>query len=117
VVKVGGEGHVDSIDLQGTDGRRTVPMAALFVYIGQTPRTDWLGEAIQRDEHGFVLTGTACTPGAAWNLGRAPLPLETNLPGVFAAGDVRAGSTKRVASAAGEGAMSVSMVHAHLASL
>jgi thioredoxin reductase (NADPH) len=72
---------------------------------------------VQRDEQGFVLTGNECTPGATWTLGRLPLPLETNLPGVFAAGDVRAGSVKRVASAAGEGAMAVKMVHEHLASL
>jgi thioredoxin reductase (NADPH) len=92
-------------------------MAAVFVYIGQAPRTDWLGGAVQRDDHGFVLTGSECTPGVAWSVGRQPLPLETSLPGVFAAGDVRSGSIKRVASAAGEGAMAVRMIHEHLASL
>ena len=117
VMAVRGDPHVESIEVEGPDGRRSIPVAALFVYIGQAPRTDWLGDAVQRDEHGFVLTGNECTPGAAWSLGRPPLPLETNLPGVFAAGDVRAGSTKRVASAAGEGAMAVRMVHEHLASL
>ena len=114
---VNGDLHVESIEMDGPEGRQTIPVAALFVYIGQAPRTDWLGDVIQRDEHGFVLTGSECTPGANWNLARVPLPLETNLAGVFAAGDVRAGSTKRVASAAGEGAMSVRMVHEHLASL
>ena len=117
VVGVGGDLHVDSMEVEGPAGRLTQPVAALFVYIGQAPRTDWLGDAVQRDEHGFVLTGSECTPGSTWTAARAPLPLETNLPGVFAAGDVRAGSTKRVASAAGEGAMSVRMVHEHLASL
>ena len=117
VKAVAGDQHVEAIDVDGPDGGRTMPVAALFVYIGQAPRTDWLGDAVQRDEQGFVLTGSECTPGALWTVGRAPLALETNLPGVFAAGDVRAGSTKRVASAAGEGAMAVRMVHEHLASL
>jgi thioredoxin reductase (NADPH) len=114
---VAGEHHVEAIEVDGPEGRQTMPMAALFVYIGQAPRTDWLGDMVQRDEQGFVLTGSECTPGALWTVGRPPLALETNLPGVFAAGDVRAGSTKRVASAAGEGAMAVRMVHEHLASL
>ncbi len=117
VLAVRGDPHVESIEVEGPAGRRSIPMAAAFVYIGQAPRTDWLGDAVQRDDHGFVLTGNECTPGATWSLGRLPLPLETSLPGVFAAGDVRAGSTKRVASAAGEGAMAVRMIHEHLASL
>ncbi len=117
VIAVGGDQHVESMELDGPEGRRSVPVAALFVYIGQAPRTDWLGDAVQRDAQGFVLTGNDCTRSATWTLGRLPLPLETNLPGVFAAGDVRAGSTKRVASAAGEGAMAVRMIHEHLASL
>lgn len=117
VVAVGGDHHLESVELAGPDGSRTVPLAAAFVYIGQAPRTDWLGDAVQRDEHGFVLTGNDCTPGTTWILARPPLALETSLPGVFAAGDVRAGSTKRVASAAGEGAMAVRMIHEHLASL
>ena len=117
VVAVQGGQHVESIDVEGPSGLSSMPMAAAFVYIGQAPRTDWLGDQVQRDDHGFVLTGNECTPGVAWSLGRQPLPLETSLPGVFAAGDVRAGSTKRVASAAGEGAMAVRMIHEHLASL
>jgi thioredoxin reductase (NADPH) len=117
VLAVNGEQHVETIEIEGPTGRSSIPMAAAFVYIGQAPRTDWLGDAVQRDEHGFVLTGSECTPGAAWSLGRQPMSLETSLPGVFAAGDVRAGSVKRVASAAGEGAMAVRMIHEHLASL
>jgi thioredoxin reductase (NADPH) len=117
VVAVHGETHLEAIEIEGTAGRQRIPMAAVFVYIGQVPRTDWLGDAVQRDDHGFVLTGTDCTPSSGWSLSRLPLPLETNLPGVFAAGDVRAGSIKRVASAAGEGAMAVRMIHEHLASL
>jgi thioredoxin reductase (NADPH) len=117
VLAVHGDPHVEGIEVEGPGGRRSMPMAAAFVYIGQAPRTDWLGDAVQRDDHGFVLTGNECTPGASWSLGRLPLSLETSLPGVFAAGDVRAGSIKRVASAAGEGAMAVRMIHEHLASL
>jgi thioredoxin reductase (NADPH) len=117
VLAVRGERHVESIEVEGPTGPRSIPMAAVFVYIGQAPRTDWLGGAVQRDDHGFVLTGSECTPGVAWSVGRQPLPLETSLPGVFAAGDVRSGSIKRVASAAGEGAMAVRMIHEHLASL
>jgi thioredoxin reductase (NADPH) len=117
VLAVRGDPHVETIEIDGPAGQRSIPVAAAFVYIGQAPRTDWLGGEVQRDDHGFVLTGNECTPAAAWSLGRLPLPLETSLPGVFAAGDVRAGSTKRVASAAGEGAMAVRMIHEHLASL
>jgi thioredoxin reductase (NADPH) len=117
VLAVHGDQRVEAVDLEGPEGTRTLPLAALFVYIGQAPRTDWLGDAVQRDPQGFVLTGTECSPGVAWTVGRPPLPLETSLPGVFAAGDVRAGSIKRVASAAGEGAMAVRWIHEHLASL
>ena len=117
VLAVHGDQRVEAVDLEGPEGKKTLPLAALFVYIGQAPRTDWLGDAVQRDAQGFVLTGTECSPGVAWTVGRPPLPLETSLPGVFAAGDVRAGSIKRVASAAGEGAMAVRWIHEHLASL
>ncbi|HSL26383.1 MAG TPA: hypothetical protein VLA54_08895, partial [Acidimicrobiia bacterium] len=73
--------------------------------------------AVQRDPQGFILTGTECTPGADWSEPRPPMPLETSVPGVFAAGDVRAGSIKRIASAAGEGAMAIRLVHQHLETL
>ena len=86
----------------------------LFVFIGAQPRTDWLGATVARDDHGFILTGTAL--GDRWPLrDRSPYPLETCIPGVFAAGDVRLDSMKRVASAVGEGAMAVSFVHGYLA--
>ena len=84
--------------------------AALFVMIGATPHTDWLPDSIARDRHGFVLTGSD-VPG---HTSPPPLPLETSLPGVFAAGDVRAGSVKRVASAVGEGSVAIPQVHQHL---
>jgi thioredoxin reductase (NADPH) len=117
VAKVNGTNKLEELELEGPEGRKTLQVSAGFVYIGQAPRTDWLGDVVQRDPQGFILTGTDCGPSPEWNVARARLPLETNVPGVFAAGDVRAGSTKRVASAAGEGAMAVSMIHGHLASL
>jgi thioredoxin reductase (NADPH) len=89
------------------------------VYIGAQPRTDWLGDAVVRDPHGFIVTGgdlTSLHP-TAWPLSRAPFALESSLPGVFAAGDVRLDSMKRVASAVGEGAMTVYLVHRYLASM
>ncbi|MFJ4989217.1 FAD-dependent oxidoreductase [Streptomyces sp. NPDC088732] len=98
---------------------RRIPARALFVLIGVRPRTAWLRGAVGLDEHGFVLTGPAAEAAAdpeLWApLGRGPLPLETTLPGVFAAGDVRSGSVKRVAAAAGEGAMAIRLVHEHRA--
>ncbi len=89
--------------------------AALFVMIGATPHTDWLPDSIARDRHGYILAGCDLhgndTPGGTR---RPPLPLETSLPGVFTAGDVRAGSVKRVASAVGAGSVSTLQVHQHL---
>jgi thioredoxin reductase (NADPH) len=120
---VGGSGtdFLESFTLRRLDtGAESVETGVLFVLIGSEPRTDWLGGALARDRWGFLLTGTALaaedvTP--AWPLARPPALLETSTPGVFAAGDVRAGSVKRVASAVGEGALVVTLVHAHLASL
>ena len=93
---------------------------SLFLFIGADANTGWLRGCVELDRKGFVLTGTALPAGTAeserWrSAGRAPFPLETSLPGVFAAGDVRSGSAKRVAAAVGEGSMAVSFVHAHIA--
>jgi thioredoxin reductase (NADPH) len=91
----------------------------LFVFIGAAPNTDWLSGLVARDKHGFILTGPDLGPThlADWPLTRAPYLLETNVPGIFAAGDVRSESIKRVASAVGEGSVAVHFVHRHLASL
>jgi thioredoxin reductase (NADPH) len=111
-------GHLQSLVLQDTasGAQSSVPADALFVLIGSEPRTQWLSESIARDQWGFILTGLDLPghTGHPWQPGRPPLPLETSLPGVFAAGDVRRGSVKRVASAVGEGAATVPLVHRYL---
>ncbi len=113
-----GEEHLEALTLEpskGDDEPERVGASALFVFIGAAPRTDWLGETIARDEHGFLLTGNAFAGIASWPLERPPFLLETCRPGVFAAGDVRSGSVKRVASGVGEGSVAISFVHQHLA--
>jgi len=117
VTALGGDGSLQHIALtdHSTGETWTEPCHGLFCFIGATPATDVL-EGVALDEHGFVLTDAALTPavlGETWTvLGRSPLPFETSIPGVFAAGDVRAGSMKRVAAAVGEGASAVHSVHA-----
>ena len=99
-----------------TGTRRTVPADGLFVLIGSQPRTEWLGDNVAHDRWGFILTGPDLLDdsGASGQAGRPPLPHETSLPGVFAAGDVRRGSVKRVASAVGEGAVTIPAIHRYL---
>ncbi|MCW2678438.1 MAG: Two-component response regulator receiver modulated FAD-dependent pyridine nucleotide-disulfide [Modestobacter sp.] len=116
----GGE-HVERLVLAdaNTGGTEIVPASRLFVFIGAKPLTDWLGEAFRCDPRGFLQTGPALLdaegrPPADWPLTRAPYHLECSVPGVFVAGDVRAESVKRVASAVGEGAMAVTLVHRYL---
>ena len=111
-----GTGHLESLVLTDTvsGARRSVPADALFVLIGAQPRTQWLAGTLARDRQGFIRTGPDLPAGTRWPPGRPPLPLETSLPGVFAAGDVRQGSVKRVASAVGEGAATIPLVHRHL---
>jgi thioredoxin reductase (NADPH) len=110
VVDGGGEGHLDHLVLSDEAGNLdTVPADALFAMIGARPHTDWLPPSVRRDDQGFVMTGPAIEDD--WPLGRRPFLLETSLPGVFAAGDVRYGSVKRVASAVGEGSVAIQMLH------
>jgi thioredoxin reductase (NADPH) len=94
--------------------QETLATSAVFVLIGAHPNTDWLPAAISRDEHGFVLVGADAAASGSWPLKRPPLQLETSMPGVFAVGDVRRGSVKRVASAVGDGAVVVQLVHQFL---
>jgi thioredoxin reductase (NADPH) len=115
-----GDDHLERLTLvdRTSGGREEVEASWLFVFIGASPRTDWLGDPVVRDSHGFVLTGPdVVTSGVPWSLARAPFALETSMPGVFAAGDVRLDSMKRVASAVGEGAMSIYLVHRYLATV
>jgi thioredoxin reductase (NADPH) len=113
-----GTDHLHSLDLRDTlsGERRSVSADALFILIGSEPRTQWLGDGVARDQWGFILTGPDLPAGAGegWSHARSPLPLETSMPGVFAAGDVRRGSVKRVASAVGEGAGTIPLVHRYL---
>ena len=113
-----GTGHLESLVLEDTasGARRSVPADALFVLIGAQPRTQWLAGSVARNRRGFILTGPDLPAGTGhrWPPGRPPLPLETSLPGVFAAGDVRRGSVNRVGSAVGEGAATIPLVHRYL---
>ena len=111
-----GDGHLDSVEIvnKKTGQARTVETPAVFSFIGAVPRTDWLPPEIERDAKGFFMTGTALAQSHYWTASRQPFLLETSRPGVFAAGDVRSNSVKRVASAVGEGAMAVQFVHEYL---
>jgi thioredoxin reductase (NADPH) len=120
VAEVHGDKHLEEISVlcSDTDKIERVPANAMFIFIGATPRTDWLGGVIERDDRGFILTGpdllwSSARP-KAWPLDRDPFLLETNIPGVFAVGDVRHGSVKRVASGVGEGSVAVQFVHQYL---
>ncbi|WP_433180822.1 FAD-dependent oxidoreductase [Actinoallomurus sp. CA-150999] len=120
VEAVEGEEHLERVTLRdaSTGATETLPTNHLFVFIGAAPRTEWLGDSIFRDSHGFVCTGPDLLREGhrpqGWTLDRDPLYLESSVPGVFVAGDVRSQSVKRVASAVGEGAMAVALVHRYL---
>jgi thioredoxin reductase (NADPH) len=120
VIEAHGEDHLERLTLRDNATGRTeiVDTSWLFVFIGAAPRTDWLADVVERDDHDFVIAGPDLAvdgaPPKGWPLDRLPYHLETNVPGVFVAGDVRADSGKRVASAVGEGAMAVMLVHRYL---
>ncbi|GHO67981.1 hypothetical protein KSC_068730 [Ktedonobacter sp. SOSP1-52] len=120
VVEVHGESNLESITLANTQTgeRQTLPAFALFIFIGAMPRTEWLADFVLRDEQGFLLTGPDLDRDgkrpSGWKLQCAPFLLETNVPGIFAAGDVRHGSVKRVASGVGEGAVAIQFIHRYL---
>jgi thioredoxin reductase (NADPH) len=116
VAAEGSNGHLEALRIRDADGNETLEdVDACFVFIGAAPRTDWLDGVVARDERGFILAGPDVR-AHGWPLSRDPYVLETSIPGVFVAGDVRARSIKRVASAVGEGSMAVSLIHEYLAS-
>lgn len=119
VIAAGGSMHLETITIvdRATGSEEVVPTNFLFVMIGATPHTDWIGDAVARDAQGFIISGVELLRGDAhprWTAAREPYLLESSLPGVFVAGDARRSSMKRVASAVGEGAIAVQLVHQYL---
>lgn len=123
VVEVKGEASLEAIVIANADTgeKQTVPATSLFIFIGAMPQTDWLDNVVERDERGFILTGADLMREQrrpkGWNLDRDPFLLETSVPGIFAAGDVRHKSVKRVASGVGEGAIAVQFIHQYLSNV
>ena len=119
VAAMGGDGHLESLTLKTPQGEQVRPATSLFVFIGAAPKTDWLPGEVAKDSKGFILAGPDLktkAPGS-WRLERDPYLLESSVPGVFVAGDVRYNSVKRCASAVGEGSISVQFMHQYLATL
>ncbi len=120
VIEAHGNEHLEEISVLCSDTNKIerVTATSMFIFIGALPRTDWLGGVIERDDRGFILTGPDLIHDGkrpqGWNLERDPFLLETNVPGVFAVGDVRHGSVKRVASSVGEGSVAVQFIHQYL---
>jgi thioredoxin reductase (NADPH) len=119
VVEALGDVRLECLRLCGPEGEETVPASGLYIFIGAAPNTDWLPETVMRDVNGFLLSGPDLKVDGkmvkGWNQGREPYLLETSVPGIFVAGDVRHGSVKRVASSVGEGSISVQFIHQYLA--
>jgi thioredoxin reductase (NADPH) len=119
ITGLGGAGHLEHVDWRddGLGETQSSPIRHVFVMAGATPRTEWLEDSFVLDNRGFIVTGPDLASfggGDQWPLKRPPLMLETSVPGIFAVGDTRAGSIKRVASAVGEGSMAVHLVHRYL---
>jgi thioredoxin reductase (NADPH) len=120
VAEAHGDLRLEELSVLCTDTNKVerVPATAMFIFIGALPRTDWLGSLVERDERGFLLTGPDLIRDGerpkGWPLDRDPFLLETNVPGIFAVGDVRRGSVKRVASGVGEGSVAVQFIHQYL---
>jgi thioredoxin reductase (NADPH) len=120
MVEAHGDTHLEEISVLCSDTNKTerVPATSMFIFIGALPRTDWLGDLVERDDRGFILTGPDLIRDGqhpkGWTLERDPFLLETNVPGIFAVGDVRHGSVKRVASGVGEGSVAVQFIHQYL---
>lgn len=123
VEEVHGQDHLEAISIRcvGSNATERVPANSLYVFIGAEPRTDWLAGVVERDEHGFIVTGDDLLRGGrhppGWTLQRDPYWMETSIPGIFAAGDVRHGSVKRVASGVGEGSIAVQFIHQYLSAV
>ncbi len=119
VTEVHGSDHLEEITIQDGEKSEKVPTSALFIFIGAAPKTNWLQGIVLLDERGFIYTGPETfkdsKPPKTWSLARKPFLLEASIPGIFAAGDVRHGSVKRVASAVGEGSIAVQFIHQYLA--
>ena len=117
LLELKGHGHLDEIVIETPGGVETRPASSIFIFIGAAPKTEWLPEGISRDHKGFVLAGPDLKAKGVWKLERDPYLLETSVPGIFVAGDVRFGSVKRCASAVGEGSIAIQFVHQYLATL
>ena len=123
VVEVKGSGRCETVTLLNTKTcvRETVPASALFFYVGAIPYTDWLADVVERDAQGYIISGTQLLregkPPRGWTIDREPFMLETSVPGIFVAGDVRHASTKGVTSGVGEGAMAVKLIHQYLSTV
>jgi thioredoxin reductase (NADPH) len=120
VESVQGDGRLQALTLVdlNSEQRETLPAAALFIFIGAVPHSDCVAGVVERNRAGFILTGDDLLRNRSnprgWTLRREPLLLETSVPGIFAAGDVRQGAVRRVASAVGEGAIAISLIHQYL---
>jgi thioredoxin reductase (NADPH) len=123
VTEVKGDTSLEALVIanSATGKQAIVPATSLFIFIGAMPKTDWLGGIVARDQRGFILTGPDLMHDGqrpqGWHLDRPPFLLETSVPGIFAVGDVRHGSVKRVASGVGEGAIAVQFIHQYLSQL